>query len=116
MFKIQCKIITIFDFQKVINMPSVRKLKKDIDCLLFEVISDCFTFGALHPDDKAEEVTAIITDAVSLRNDLIHRVNNPSGKDDSKTLRTHYRLIEKDLFTGTDRLCRRLSDLHGEEK
>jgi hypothetical protein len=110
------KIFPIFDFQKVINMPSVRKLKKDIDCLLFEVISDCFTFGAIHPDDKAEEVTAIITDAVALRNDLIQRVNNPSGKDDPKTLRTHYRLIEKDLFTGTDKLCRRLSDLHAEEK
>jgi len=97
-------------------MPSVRKLKKDIDCLIFEVISDCFTFGTLHPDDKAEEVTAIITDAVALRNDLIQRVNNPSAKEDPKALRTHYRIIEKDLFVGTDKLCTRLSALHGEEK
>lgn len=97
-------------------MPSIRKLKKDIDLLVFEVISDCFTFGALHPDNQAEEVSGIISDAVTLRNDLIHRVNNPAGSGDPKAVRSHYRLIEKDLFVETDKLCSRLSDLHGKGK
>jgi hypothetical protein len=97
-------------------MPSIRKLKKDIDYLIFEVISDCFTFGTLHPDDKAEEVSGIITDAVSLRNDLIRRVNNPEKTDDPKSLRSHFHLVEKDLFVGADNLCGRLSALHGTKK
>ena len=97
-------------------MPSIRKLKKDIDLLVFEVISDCFTFGTLHPDNQAEEVSGIISDAVTLRNDLIHRVNNPAGSEDPKAVRAHYRLIEKDLFVETDKLCSRLSALHGKEK
>ena len=97
-------------------MPSIRKLKKDIDLLVFEVISDCFTFGTLHPDIQAEEVSSIITDAVSLRNDLIHRVNNPASGEDQKAVRSHYRMIEKDLYVGTDKLCSRLSSLHGEAK
>jgi hypothetical protein len=97
-------------------MPSIRKLKKNIDYLIFEVISDCFTFGTLHPDDKAEEVSGIIADAVSLRNDLIRRVNNPERSDDPKTQRSHFQLVEKDLFIGTDKLCNRLSALHGKVK
>lgn len=97
-------------------MPSIRKLKKDIDYLVFEVISDCFTFGTLHPDDKEEEVSGIIADAVVLRNDLIRRVNNPEKTDDPKSLRSHFKLVEKDLFIGTDHLCGRLSALHGKEK
>src|SRR4030042_711970 len=97
-------------------MPSIRKLKKDIDYLVFEVISDCFTFGTLHPDDKEEEVSGIIADAVVLRNDLIRRVNNPEKTDDPKSLRSHFKLVEKDLFIGTDRLCGRLSALHGKGK
>ncbi|MBP1665905.1 MAG: hypothetical protein H6Q23_765 [Bacteroidetes bacterium] len=97
-------------------MPSIRKLKKDIDYLVFEVISDCFTFGTLHPDDKEEEVSGIIADAVVLRNDLIRRVNNPVKTDDPKSLRSHFKLVEKDLFIGTDQLCGRLSALHGKEK
>ena len=92
-------------------MPSIRKLKKKIDFIVFEVISDCFTFGAMHPDEKEEEVTGIIADAVLLRNDLIKRVNNPERSDDSKLIRLHFRNIEKDLFKGADKLCGRLSVL-----
>ncbi len=94
-------------------MPSVRRLKKDIDSLIFEVISDCFTFGTLHPEEKVEEVSGIIADAVSLRNDLIRRTNNPAGGEDPKSTRVHFRMIEKDLFVELDKLCGRLTALHG---
>lgn len=97
-------------------MASVRKLKKDIDYLIFEVISDCFTFGTLHPEDKADEVSSIISDAVNLRNDLIMRVNNPESTDNSKVLRSHFQQITKDLFIGVDQLCSRLSLLPGKGK
>ena len=97
-------------------MPSIRKLKKNIDYLIFEVISDCFTFGTLHPEDNDEEVSGIISDAVSLRNELVRRVNNPEKSDDPKSTRSHFQLVEKDLVIGTDRLCGRLSDLHVKEK
>ncbi len=94
-------------------MPSVRKLKKDIDSLIFEVISDCFTFGTLHPEEKVDEVSGVIADAVTLRNDLIRRINNPDKSDDPKSARVHYKLIEKDLFIEMDKLCGRLTALHG---
>ena len=97
-------------------MPSIRKLKKNIDYIIFEVISDCFTFGTLHPDEKAEEVSGIIADAVTLRNDLIKRVNNPEKTDDPKVLRSHFQLVEKDLFIGTDKLCGRLSSVPAKKK
>jgi hypothetical protein len=97
-------------------MPSVRKLKKDIDYLIFEVISDCFNFGSLHPEEKAEEVTSIISDAVVLRNDLIRRVNNPEKNEDHKAIKSHFKIVEKDLITGADKLFGRLSALHGKGK
>ncbi len=93
-------------------MPSVRKLKKNIDTLVFEVISDCFSFGTLHPEKKPEEVSGIIADAVSLRNDLVKRTNNPSGGKDPKSRRLHFRTIENDLWVGLDKLCGRLTALH----
>jgi len=94
-------------------MPSVRKLKKDIDSLIFEVISDCFSFGTLHPEEKVEEVSGIIADAVSLRNDLIKRTNNPGSNEDPKSTKLHFRMIERDLFVEMDKLCGRLTSLHG---
>jgi hypothetical protein len=92
-------------------MASVRGLKKDIDSLIFEVISDCFVFSGVHPDNKTDEVSAIITDSVNFRNDLIARVNNPDGKDNPKILKAYYKTLEKDLLSGVDKLFNRLSSL-----
>jgi len=97
-------------------MPSIRKLKKSIDCIIFEVISDCFTFGTLHPDEKEEEVSGIIADAVILRNELIKRVNNPGKIDGPGLVRSYFQNVEKDLFIGADKLCGRLSTLHGKKR
>lgn len=91
-------------------MASIRVLKKDIDYLVYEVISDCFVYSGLHPEVKADEVSAIIADAVDFRNDLIARVNNPDGKDNPKIVKAYYKTVEKDLLTGVDKLFSRLSE------
>ena len=96
-------------------MPSVRGLKKDIDYLIFEVISDCFVFSGLHPDNKPDEVSDIISDAVKLRDDLIARVNNPDGKDNPKIVKAYYKTVVKDLNSGVDMLFGRLSILTGKK-
>ena len=92
-------------------MANVRGLKKDIDYLIYEVISDCFVFSDVHPDVKTEELSAIVSDAVDLRNDLIARVNNPGGKDNPKIVKAFYKGVKKDLMGGVDDLFSRLSDL-----
>lgn len=92
-------------------MASLRNLKKDIDYLVFEVLSDCFIFSSIHPDNKTDELSTIISDAVAFRNDLIARVNNPDGKDNPKILKSYYKTVEKDLITGVDKLFDRLSSL-----
>lgn len=92
-------------------MASLRNLKKDIDYLIFEVLSDCFIFSGIHPDNKTDELAAIISDAVAFRNDLIARVNHPDGKDNPKILKAYYKSVEKDLLTGVDKLFDRLSAL-----
>ena len=92
-------------------MASVRELKKDIDYLIYEVISDCFVFSGLHPEMQSDELSAIISDAVDFRNDLIARVNNPDGKDNPKIVKAYYKSVEKDLLTGVDKLFSRLSEM-----
>ncbi len=90
-------------------MANIRSLKKEIDKKVYQVISDCFTFSALHPDEKADDISAIVSDAVRLRNELIHRVNNHSKEADSKGVKDHYQMVKKDLGVGVDKLFERLS-------
>lgn len=97
-------------------MASVRELKKDIDFLVFEVISDCFVYSNLHPDNKTDELTALINDSVELRNDLIARVNNPDGKDNPKIVKAYYKSVSKDLMLGVDKLFERLSEISTKKK
>jgi hypothetical protein len=92
-------------------MASVRELKKDIDYLIFEVISDCFVYSNVHPENKTDELTALISDAVEFRNELIARVNNPDGKDNPKIVKAYYKSVAKDLLSGVDKLFERLSAL-----
>jgi hypothetical protein len=92
-------------------MATIRKLKKKIELQIFEVISDCFTWSEIHADKKKSEVSEILADAVTLRNDLIHRVNHTVDTTDPKVVRAHFQLIQKDLLNGTDELFKRLSSV-----
>jgi len=92
-------------------MANIRILKKEIDNQVYQLISDCFTFSELHPDEKAGDLQKIISDACNLRNDLIHRVNNPLTGDASKDNKKHYQSVKKDLSKGVDKLFEKLSSL-----
>jgi hypothetical protein len=97
-------------------MANIRTLKKAIDFQVYEVISDCFTWTELNQGKKSEIVEGIISDAVSFRNDLINRINNPDPSADPKGVKTHYQMIAKDLASGIDSLFNRLSSVSTKKK
>ncbi|MCK4663488.1 MAG: hypothetical protein KAT68_11520 [Bacteroidales bacterium] len=92
-------------------MASIKNLKKDIEYLTYEVISDCYTYMYLFPQKKEKEVLGIIENTVKMRNDLIIRVNHPDGKDNPKLVKAHYKKIVKDLITNVDKAFEELSTL-----
>ncbi|MCX6302146.1 MAG: hypothetical protein NTW82_08165 [Bacteroidia bacterium] len=97
-------------------MANLRSLKKQIDSQIYSVISDCFTFSTLYPEDKPEEVSGIISDAVNFRNELINRVNNPVKETDPKGIKVHYQMVNRELDAGVDKLCERLSSVSKKRK
>ena len=97
-------------------MASKKELKKDIDNQVFGLISDSLLFMSLHPDQDAEEVSAVVHEAVTLRNNLIERVNNFGQKDDPKAVKLHFKTIKSDLSEGMGKLCKKLSSLSSGKK
>lgn len=91
-------------------MASRRRLKKDIDFLSFEVISDCYNYMYLHPG-KNDQVIDIVKDTIVSRNKLIARVNHPDGKDNAKLVKAYYKAVYTDLFTNVDESFKKLSSL-----
>ena len=88
-------------------MASLRTIKKDIDFLVSEVISDCWVFMYINPEEKTDEAVSIINDAVALRNELFERVNSKEIESPKK----HYKAISQDLLKGVDALFIRISGL-----
>ena len=94
-------------------MASIRDLKKDIDYLVYELISDCFTAMAVQPGDKSDDLAEIVGEAVKLRNDLFSRVKHPGGKEDPKLMKQYYTKVRVDLLEGMDKLFEQLSKIAG---
>ena len=88
-------------------MASLRRIKKDIDYLIEEVVSDGTTFMYIYPEKKRDEAIEIIQDAIELRNKLFAQVNNPQDNP----IKAYYKAIYKELLEGVDALFQRISEL-----
>jgi len=77
-------------------MASIKELKDDINFLTYDLISECFTYKIYHPD-KGGTADKVISEIIKLRNELIHRVNNPEDKNDARKLRSYFKKIKADL-------------------
>lgn len=86
-------------------MAKIRDLKNEVNYLTYEIISDCNTFMALHPD-KATEALNLVEKAVELRNSLIEKINHPD-----KTSPVYFRAVRTELLKGADDLFEKLRSL-----
>ena len=82
---------------------NLRVFKKDIEFFVAEFIDDCALFVALNPHKDADEIVAIIDEAVELYNDLKHRACHPEGNK-----KAFYKALTKEMFEKLDELCEKL--------
>ena len=83
---------------------NLRVFKKDIEYFVAEFIDDCALFVALNPPKDADEIVALIDEAVDLYNDLKCRSNHPEGNK-----KEFYKGLTKEMFEKLDELCEKLS-------
>ena len=92
-------------------MANIRDIKKDINYLTGEVVSDCFLFLHLHTGKKDDEIMSILNDVIALRNDLITRVNNVPAVGDKKQNKAHFNTISSELLIKVDEHLQKLSKI-----
>ncbi len=79
-------------------MASIRRLKKDINVLTYELLAECFSYRYYNPELNETSFDQVIKKIVLLRNDLILRINHPEADAESSSLKAHYKKIKEDLF------------------
>lgn len=97
-------------------MASIKRLKKEIDNVIYQVISDCFVFSEVNQGSRSEAVSEIIENAVDLRNELFSRINNSGTFSDAKAVKSYYQAIKDDLNKGADKLFEKLSSISKKKK
>ncbi len=91
-------------------MANIRSLKKDIDYLVYEVISDCFSAMSITQEEViSDQLADIVSDAVKLRNELFSKIKHRGDKKEPENTRKYYRNLRSELVKGIDRLFERLS-------
>lgn len=83
-------------------MTTRRRLKKEIDYVVSDLILDCVTYTNLYQKPNDEEALQIVQDTLDLRNKLREQANHPEQKDNSQSAKSYYDSIAKTLVTGVD--------------
>jgi hypothetical protein len=85
-------------------MASIRDLKKDINILASEIITEAYVRKMIFDNINDDDFKIVISDSIDFRNELIEKINHPDGKDDSKKV--------KDFFNGVrSEMKKRFSEL-----
>jgi hypothetical protein len=85
-------------------MASRKNLKKDLNYLTNELLTECFTYQFFHVDmdpKKASEIAAFI---LNNRNDLANRIKNVENKDNPKLVKEHFKKIRSDFEKSVEAL------------
>ena len=79
-------------------MASVKELKKDINFLASELLTEAYVKQLLIEDVDQEKIAQTMVDAITYQNDLIARTNHPDGKDNPKMVKAYYKKLRKDMM------------------
>jgi hypothetical protein len=76
-------------------MASIRELKKDLNYLAYELLTEVFAYKHFHPEMDEKKFDKVILELVKLRNELIARINNPENPSE---LKVHFNKIRTEMI------------------
>lgn len=90
-------------------MASRRDIKKDINFLAEQMMSECFSFLRYSPLNYQESVLEILHDVEQLRLNLLFKVNNPPKGLGS--IKKYYKELIEELYMQNMELLEQLNSL-----
>jgi hypothetical protein len=97
-------------------MASIRELKKDINYLTSEIITEVYVRKVLFSGVKESDVSKIIVDALAFRNDLIERVNARDGRNNAKLVKASFQQLRKDMADRFTALVEAVNELKADKE
>ncbi|HUW07929.1 MAG TPA: hypothetical protein VMW01_16945 [Williamwhitmania sp.] len=92
-------------------MASIRSLKKDIQFLTDEVISDCYVYIYLNPGKKIEAAEKIALEADELRSALVNKIHTSGKFENARKSKAYFNGLFEELVNGVNKQFEQLSEL-----
>lgn len=83
-------------------MTNKRRLKKEIDYLVSELIYDCFTYQGLYEKADNAEAMQIVQKTLAARNELRNKANHQEMKEAGVSTKAYYNAITSQLVNTLD--------------
>ncbi|MGQ1787529.1 MULTISPECIES: hypothetical protein [unclassified Saccharicrinis] len=92
-------------------MANIKELKKDINYLASEIVTQGYLKLTLMENVKEEDLTPILTEAIEMRNEFVARANHPDGKHNKKLVKKYYTKLRSDLMTKSLELLEKIQEI-----
>lgn len=78
-------------------MASIRKLKKEVNYVTYELLTETFAYKHFHPGMEEDKFDEVIKNLVKTRNEIINRINNPGEASETLGMREHFQKLKQEL-------------------
>lgn len=86
---------------------NLRVIKKDINYIVDEFVSDAVISMSFHDDnEKSEQIVGLINDVLDLRDEVLSKVSHPEGEK-----KAYYRNLTDELLGSLDVMYDKLSGI-----
>jgi len=75
-------------------MASIRVLKKDINSLTEELITECFIYQHFHAEVTDAKLYKVLEKLANTRNELVEQINNAANVEAAKERRAHLKKVQ----------------------
>ncbi len=84
-------------------MASIRSLKKDINFLASELVTQAYMNQILFKESD-EKLAKDVISALDFRSNLLSKVNHVDGKDNPKLVKKYFSNLRKEMISEFDKL------------
>jgi len=88
-------------------MSSVKKLKKNINYTLGDVIGECYEWKLLNPKEDATKIDEIVDEAVGVFDELIVKVHDKNVENK----KAHFKAIKSTLVSAEKSLLEKINSI-----
>ncbi len=92
-------------------MAKISELKKDVNFVASEIITQCFLTSQLFPQVDEKAVNEVIYKVIDFKTDYIKKINAFPKKNSKTEIKAYFKKMESDMVVDTQALLKEIESI-----